>query len=139
MTPERFRAIIEAYGATPQRWPAAERAAAERFARSKPEVEALLLREAELDDLLGRYSVRSPGSTLTGAVVASARPFRKPSSGYLLKGFGFIGAGLAGAIVGALLMMIYAPSAPSFIDRYERPIFTSFDVGVGEFDLGESQ
>lgn len=139
MTPERFRAIIEAYGATPQRWPAAERAAAESFARSNTEAKALLLREAELDDLLGRYSVRSPGSALTDAIVASARRSRKSSLGYLLKGFGFISAGLAGAIAGALLMMIYAPSAPSFIDRYERPIFTSFDVGVGEFDLGESQ
>ncbi len=139
MTPERFRAIIEAYGAEPQRWPATERAAAEDFARGSLEANALLLREAELDDLLGRYRVQSPGSALTGAVVASAPPFQKSSSGYLLKGFGFIGAGLAGAIAGALLMMMYTPPAPSLTDRDERPILTSFDVGVSELDLGETQ
>lgn len=139
MTPERFRAIIEAYGATPQRWPAAERAAAESFARRHPEAKSLLLSEAELDDLLGRYPVQPPGCALTGAVIASALPFRTSSFGYILKGFGFISAGLAGAIAGALLMMMYTPSAPSFIDRDERPIFTSFDVGDGEFDLGETQ
>lgn len=139
MTPERFRAIIEAYGATPQRWPAAERVAAESFARGSLDAKALLSREAELDDLLGHYRVQSPGRALTGAVVASAPPFQKSSLGYLLKGFGFISAGLAGAIAGALMMMIYTPSAPSLIDRDERPILTSFDVGVSEFDLGETQ
>lgn len=139
MTLERFREIVEAYGAAPQRWPASERAAAEALVRQNHDAKVLLAREADLDGLLGRYRLASPDSALISAVIASAPPFQKSPLGYVLKGLGFIGAGLAGAIAGAFLMMIYSPPAPSLIDRDERPILTSFDVGVGEFDLGETQ
>jgi len=49
MQPARFRAILEAYGATPARWPDAERQAALDFAAMHPEAEAWLAEACELD------------------------------------------------------------------------------------------
>lgn len=139
MTPERFRQIVEAYGAVSQRWPRGERAAAEAFAGQSAQARDMLAREADLDRLLDAYRVAPPDSALTGAIIASVPSSRGSSRTYLLKGLGIVGAGLAGAIAGAFLMMIYTPSVPTPIDEDERPIFTSFDVSVGDFDLGETQ
>ncbi|WP_370675439.1 hypothetical protein [Pleomorphomonas sp. PLEO] len=139
MTPERFRQIVEAYGAAPQRWPEKERAAAEIFARENIETRELLAREAGLDHLLGTYHVALPDSALMGAVIASRPQFHRLPWIWLLQGLGIVGAGLAGAIAGAFLMTVYAPSAQPLIDEDEQPILTSFDVGVGYFDLGETQ
>lgn len=139
MTPERFREIIEAYGTLPQRWPDAERAAAEDFLRKSPEAREALAREASLDGLLDSYRVAPPNSMLIGAIVASFPSLRHLWWVSLLKGVGFVGAGLAGAIAGAFLMMIYAPVVPTVIDDNDRPIFTSFDIGMSDFDLGDTQ
>lgn len=46
LTEERFRAIVEAYGAEPERWPAAERASAAIFARDHAGIAQPLLDEA---------------------------------------------------------------------------------------------
>ncbi|MBS1165711.1 MAG: hypothetical protein H6R00_1736 [Proteobacteria bacterium] len=139
MTPERFRQIVEAYGAVPQRWPIRERAAAEAFVGQNAQARDMLAREADLDRLLDAYRVTPPDSALTGAIIASIPSSRRSSWTYLLKGLGIMGAGLAGAIAGAFLTMTYTPSVPTLIDEDERPIFTSFDVNVSEFDLGETQ
>lgn len=139
MTPERFRQIVEAYGAVPQRWPIRERAAAETFVRKSAQARDMLAREADLDRLLNTYRIAPPTSALTGAIIASVPSSRRSFPTYLLKGLGIMGAGLAGAIAGAFLTMTYTPSVPTLIDENERPIFTSFDIGVGEFDLGETQ
>jgi len=139
MTPERFRQIVEAYGAAPRRWPETERAAAEAFARGNAKARDMLAREADLDRRLGAYWIAPPDSALTGAIVASVPSPRRPSRISLLQGLGIVGSGLAGAIAGAFLMAIYAPSVPNLIDDDDRPILTSFDVGIGDFDLGETQ
>ncbi|WP_026791762.1 hypothetical protein [Pleomorphomonas oryzae] len=139
MTPERFREIVEAYGAVPQRWPAKERAAAEALILRSSEARELLAHEAGLDRLLDAYRIVPPDRALTGAIIASAPSSRRLSWASLFRGLGIVGAGLAGAVAGAFLMTVYAPSIPTTIDDDDRPILTSFDVSVGEFDLGESQ
>jgi len=54
MTEERFYQILNAYGANPERWPAAERAQAEAFAAlHRSDVLAELEAEAALDAMLG--------------------------------------------------------------------------------------
>jgi hypothetical protein len=139
MTPERFRQIVEAYGAAPRRWPEKERAAAEIFARENVQAQDILALEADLDRQLSAYPIAPPDSALTGAVIASRPLLLRLSLALLLQTLGIVGAGLAGAIAGAVLMTVYAPSAPIVIDEDNQPILTSFDVGVGEFDLGETQ
>lgn len=49
MDKERFEAIVSAYGAAPRRWPEAERAAAEQFARDN---EGALAEASRLDGVL---------------------------------------------------------------------------------------
>ena len=139
MTPERFEEIVAAYGTASHRWPAAERAAAETFLRDSAKARDMLAREASLDRLLETYRIVPADSALTGAIVASFPTSDRWSWASLLKGLGMVGAGLAGAAVGAFLMTVYAPSVPNFADDDERPVYTSFDVSVGELDLGETQ
>ncbi len=139
MTPERFRQIVDAYGAAPRRWPADERAAAEAFARHDADAQAMLAREAGFDRMLGAYRIAPAGGALTGAVIASARPRRRLLWTAILQGLGVAVAGLAGALAGAFLMTAYAPSAPTFIDDDDQPILTSFDVGGGDYELDETQ
>jgi hypothetical protein len=52
MTIERFKGLVEAYGANPARWPEAERAVAEAFANATPEAQRLLAEAAALDHVL---------------------------------------------------------------------------------------
>tara|TARA_R110000868_G_scaffold12142_3_gene58884 strand:+ start:5256 stop:5657 length:402 start_codon:yes stop_codon:yes gene_type:complete len=71
MTEERFRQILSAYGANPQRWPSAERAQAEAFAARHPaQLAAALAAEAELDALLGKAE-RQPGELLQRRILRS--------------------------------------------------------------------
>ncbi len=54
MTPDRAQAILEAYGASPARWPEAEREALLALTVEQPDLLAdALAQEAELDTLLG--------------------------------------------------------------------------------------
>lgn len=139
MTPERFRQIVEAYGASPRRWPETERAAAEAFVRDNSEAMTVLAHEAELDRLLGAYRIAAPNSALTGTIVASVPLLYRLPRALLLQGLGIVGAGLAGAVAGAFLMTVYAPSSAPLVDEDHQPIFTSFDLSIGDFDLGETQ
>ena len=57
LTEERFRAIVEAYGAEPERWPASERASAAIFARDHADFAQPLMDEARgLDQWLDAAS-----------------------------------------------------------------------------------
>ena len=52
MTLKRFRAIIAAYGVSPERWPAAERATAKTFLTKSSEAQKLLGAASGLDTIL---------------------------------------------------------------------------------------
>ena len=53
---ERFTEMIDAYGAEPRRWPAAERSAALAFASADAAAAALLRDAAALDALLDAFA-----------------------------------------------------------------------------------
>ena len=69
----RFTALLEAYGADPERWPATERNAALAYSRRSAEAAATLERAANLDTLLdkGLRDVSVPDD-LTGRILALA-------------------------------------------------------------------
>ena len=69
MTLETFEACISAYGADPDAWPQAERAALQQFAADNPQAAALLARERALDGLLAAR-LPQPPETLQAAVLA---------------------------------------------------------------------
>ena len=72
MTEERFRILIEAYGAAPERWPEAERLAAARFAATDPSAHAILEEALQLDGLMGALPTPDMPLGLIDKVLESA-------------------------------------------------------------------
>ncbi len=68
---DRFKAIIEAYGANAAHWPAAEREAAEAFAATSPDAIGLLAEARALDLLLDEAPLMEATSDLTSRILAS--------------------------------------------------------------------
>jgi hypothetical protein len=73
MTIERLREIVEAYGASPARWPEAERPAAEAMLAASAQARALVEDAARFDALLDMAPVEAPSAALTERLMA-ARP-----------------------------------------------------------------
>jgi hypothetical protein len=122
MTPERFRAIVDAYGADARHWPAAERADASAWAEQhRGEADALLAQAALLDAWLGSASVAAPEPALVERIVASAPapsrrrrwlPLAWPGSGsgrasWWWSGAAFAGVGLIGGVAGAFAVSFF--------------------------------
>jgi hypothetical protein len=72
MDQARFAQILEAYGGEPDRWPAAERSAAEAFGASSAEARALWAQARRLDSLLDAWSPAAASAGLTARIAASA-------------------------------------------------------------------
>ena len=72
MNLERFDAIVAAYGASPARWPEAERAEAMNFLHRSPEAAALVAREEALDAILSASAIVAPSVELQARVLATA-------------------------------------------------------------------
>lgn len=130
MTPDRFERIVAAYGATPARWPADERAAAIAFLQRNPAAADRLQAQAGLDRLLASYTVPAPGAARIGVILRSRSS--RPGFGSWWAGLGFAGTALGGALVGALAMVAMMPlladrQPASWIE--EQPItFAPFDM-----------
>ncbi|MBC8637695.1 hypothetical protein IAG25_12815 [Caballeronia sp. EK] len=115
MTPERFRHITEAYGASPERWPAGERDAALALVNAgDAEALAALAEARALDGMLDAHAVAAASPEFVRRIVDSAptRParafWRRPRIWF--SGVGFVGAGAAGVVAGALLVSLLAPA-----------------------------
>ena len=68
---DRFQAILDAYGATAARWPAAERDAAAALAANDPRARALLSEAAALDRWLDTEPLAAPTPGLAGRISAT--------------------------------------------------------------------
>lgn len=73
MTLERFAEIVDAYGASPDRWPADERASAEALMAEAPAARVLVAEAARLDLMLDGAPVEAPSTALVERLMA-ARP-----------------------------------------------------------------
>jgi hypothetical protein len=73
ITLERFAGIVDAYGASPERWPHEERVAAEALVAASAEARALVAEAAVLDGVLEMAPVEAPSAALVERLVA-ARP-----------------------------------------------------------------
>lgn len=71
---DRFKAILEAYGADPARWPEGERIAAESFLRTDREAKAAHDRAAELDALIAPAILDASPSDMLAARLLRAVP-----------------------------------------------------------------
>ena len=98
MNIDRFKVLLDGYGAEPARWPATERAAAEAFARTSPEAALLIAAARALDRTLECMPTAAPAlDPVAVAAAASAAPQRRARqprrSGF---GFGLAWPNLAG-------------------------------------------
>lgn len=132
MTPERLSRILAVYGASPDRWPAAERDAALRLLESDRGALRAMHEEQMLDNLLSRHSVPIPDAALVGRTLAG---FGRWTGLSVLRSWwarcALAGAALAGVAAGVLsLDMIHAVSAGrqamALADDQET-IFTTLD------------
>ncbi|ARP80138.1 hypothetical protein CAL12_04385 [Bordetella genomosp. 8] len=113
MTPERFQAIVQAYGADARRWPEAERAGAQAWASGHPvAADAILAAAAPLDAWLDGDTVSPPDRSLFDRIVASApaRPLWRRARLWW-SGAVFAGVGVAGGCVGAFAVSFYMLTA----------------------------
>jgi hypothetical protein len=79
MTPKRIAELIAAYGAAPEKWPEAERAAALAVLEADPALRAEQMRMAALDAVLDRWPSPAPRlDPVAVAAAASAAPRPRP-------------------------------------------------------------
>lgn len=71
ITLERFTAIVDAYGASPARWPSGERRAAEALLAVSADARALLAEACALDGMLAAAPVEAPSGALVERLMAS--------------------------------------------------------------------
>jgi hypothetical protein len=123
MTPERFHAIVDAYGADARHWPDAERAAASAWADAhRSEADALLAQAAQLDAWLASDAAATPDAALVERVVRSAPGRRKSRrwswlaplagngsrrGGWWWSGAAFAGVGVIGGLAGAFAVSFF--------------------------------
>jgi hypothetical protein len=89
MNSERLRALIEAYGAWPDRWPEAERDEAIVALAGLPEADADLRAAQALDTVLDAWRMDAPTETFLRDIEARAmaqRPMQAPRSPRLSSG-----------------------------------------------------
>lgn len=79
ITQERLEQLLDAYGATPERWPSEERAAAERLIATSPAARAARDEAVALDQLLDTLPAEQPDPRLAARVLAAAPRRRKPA------------------------------------------------------------
>jgi hypothetical protein len=108
---DRFRELLDAYGAEPRRWPANERAMAEALFAQNPRARDLRAKAATIDALLDRTAPLAPpiidAEILIGQITAmpqsqvvAFRPAQRPAAGnFWLK----VGSLAAAAVIGFLL------------------------------------
>jgi hypothetical protein len=144
MDAERFEQLIEAYGARPERWPRAERAAGEALLARMPALAARLTEARRLDHALDAWKLGPAAAALGERIVAGApRPLASRLGGRPAR-FWWVAAGLAaacatGVITGANLADLGLSSAQS-VDSIGALIPTGDNMTVfgSTVDLGQS-
>ncbi len=69
---DRFRTLLDAYGATADRWPEVEREAALALVARSAEARTMMDDARKLDDLLDSLPVADPSPELAGRILAAA-------------------------------------------------------------------
>jgi hypothetical protein len=145
MTPERFHACLDAYGADLARWPADEIAAARAFAaEATPELRERMAQAALLDAWLVDDVVAPPDDALVRRILDSAPAARAPAARTpaaprtpwwrdWLWPAGMAGAGLAGSLAGVLVVSVVLQHAPPSPAPDLNAHGTAFTTGAGDW------
>jgi len=115
----RFRRIVEAYGAAPQRWPKAERAWALSLLEGSAEARAFREQAAALDALLDRAQATEPSPELIADILAAASPSAWRSWGSLLWPFGPLWQPVTGLALAAVFGIMLGAAFPGAMETAE--------------------
>jgi anti-sigma factor RsiW len=118
MTPHRFAALAEAYGADIARWPAAEQSAA-RILASDPANAALLAQAQLLDHALNSVPAPLASRDLYDRIVAEAP--HQAARGRMMRWLGALGLGAALATACASGVAVGAVFAPAGVLQRLQP------------------
>ncbi|TAL53490.1 hypothetical protein [Pandoraea sp.] len=135
MTPERFQTLVETYGADPRHWPDDERAGAQRWAAEhRAAADGMLAAAASLDDWLAEDRVAPPDGALMRRIVAGApRRMLIERAQLWWSSAIFAGAGVAGALAGALIVSLFLVSNEPPAGHYAGEPLTSFSGSVQQW------
>lgn len=115
MTPERFRELIDAYGADPKRWPESERLGALALLQRTPALAAELDAARRLDALIDAWPVAAAPADPAHLVARATRASQEPVGNVVplaprrrapatirtwVRGAALAAAGICGLIVG---------------------------------------
>ena len=81
---DRFRELLDAYGAEPGRWPANERGAAAALLAQNPEAARLRMHAAAIDAMLDRATLAPPvidAEQLIASITTEPQPVAEPKGG----------------------------------------------------------
>jgi hypothetical protein len=102
MSLERFKALVEAYGASDNAWPAAERRAALALCDANPQARALREEAAALDALLAEAQTVRPSAALEARIMDGFKRSASNGGAMRTKWMG------AGAIAACLVLSLMA-------------------------------
>ena len=147
---DRFRTLLDAYGATAERWPEAERQAALALVAASAEARTLMDEAGQLDDLLDRLPVAEPSPSLAerilaAAPVAIAAPAARRRGGWIGRSLATLwpelpawrpAAALAASLVCGLVTGAFLPAEEiGFRQQTDLSAFVLFDV---DLEIGET-
>jgi len=132
----RFETLVAAYGATPNRWPDDERAAAEAFARADPRAAALLAEADAVDTLLFAHRVAEPSRTLRTMVIEGAPRKRRLTGRARLwwSGLALALAGAGGMLAGSAATAALEPISAN-VQMYSHEDVPALDYSTEETTL----
>lgn len=133
MTPARMRAILDAYGATPARWPDAERVAAQDWAARHAEAFAALARaDAALDAALD-LDARAAGDdgALAERILAARSGANVVRPQFGRTAWARAAALAACAVLGLALGFANAPLRDDYAGDLDAAFGAAFDLGEG--------
>ncbi|MBI2585676.1 MAG: hypothetical protein HYW28_07355 [Rhodospirillales bacterium] len=109
----RLQRLIEAYGADPARWPAAERDAARALLAQTPDAAAMRARARLLDEALDGFAPAADAGAEQRLLRALAElPRQAPAMPPLMAGFWPRAAMLAAASMAGVIIGLQAPAMP---------------------------
>jgi hypothetical protein len=123
-----FRAVLDAYGAEPARWPAERRAAALALLRRSPEARAALAAARDLDRVLDIAAPAPVPADLLGRVLAAAPRARAGRRGWgwlWQPAAAMVAAGFLGIAMGQYLLPFSPIGSPAAAQSlYESEAFS---------------
>lgn len=128
---ERFKALLAAYGARPERFPKAEREAAVALLASSEEARTLAQAESALDDVFARAPAPELSAGLARKLaeipIRSARPERRAPWAAVLTGFGWAAAAAFGVLWGAHTEALESASSGDESAELATPVTSDLD------------